>query len=130
MSTRSMIAREKEGKITGIYCHWDGYIRNNGEILLNNYKTREDVEALISLKGISSLRETFEETKKTAYNDGTEPYFFESFKDLEYKMSKDYGIEYIYLFKDEGWLVFSYHFTQDRENFIAQGYELKRLFRK
>jgi len=45
------------GEIKAIYCHWDGYISNNGMILYNCYNTVEQVEALMSLGDLSSLRE-------------------------------------------------------------------------
>lgn len=58
MATRSMIAQMDDNGITAqaVYCHWDGYLENNGRILQDHYnsvKTRE----LISLGDISSLRE-------------------------------------------------------------------------
>jgi hypothetical protein len=59
MATRSTIALEyADGTVGQVYCHWDGYLENNGVILFNNYvdpfKTRE----LIDLGDISSLRPT------------------------------------------------------------------------
>lgn len=56
MATRSRIGIENEdGKVTSIYCHWDGYPDNNGKILLSNYTDREKVKELIALGSISSL---------------------------------------------------------------------------
>ena len=56
MATRSRIAIEDQtGKVRSIYCHWDGYLSNNGRILLQHYKTQEKVESLIALGSISSL---------------------------------------------------------------------------
>lgn len=58
MATRSMIGMTlTNGEIKAIYCHWDGYISNNGMILYNCYNTVEQVEALMSLGDLSSLRE-------------------------------------------------------------------------
>jgi hypothetical protein len=63
MSTRSRIAIEKQdGTVESIYCHFDGYISHNGEILQNYYSTREKMEKLIELGDISSLENTPEET--------------------------------------------------------------------
>ena len=40
MSTRCRIGIEnKNGTITSIYCHHDGYLEGVGEILVNHYKT-------------------------------------------------------------------------------------------
>jgi hypothetical protein len=58
MATRSRIAIENEdGTVSSIYCHWDGYPSNNGRILVDHYKDREKVKALIALGSISSLDE-------------------------------------------------------------------------
>ena len=56
MATRSNIAyKTAEGKIRSVYCHWDGYVANNGKILLENYDNIEKIEALVALGSISSL---------------------------------------------------------------------------
>jgi hypothetical protein len=56
MSTRSRIAIEKQdGTVDSIYCHFDGYLSNNGEKLQNHYSTKEQLEQLIALGDISSL---------------------------------------------------------------------------
>ena len=57
MSTRSTIAVEHaDGTVSQVYCHWDGYLTHNGQILVNHYDTQELAEQLISLGSISSLR--------------------------------------------------------------------------
>ena len=55
MSTNSTISirTEKGGKT--IYSHWDGYPAWNGKMLKNYYKTREQVEELISMGNVSIL---------------------------------------------------------------------------
>jgi hypothetical protein len=56
MATRSNIAmKTAEGKIVSVYCHWDGYVANNGKILLENYTDIDKIEALVALGSISSL---------------------------------------------------------------------------
>ena len=58
MATRSNIAMKTlEGKIVSVYCHWDGYVANNGKILLENYADISKIEALVALGSISSLGE-------------------------------------------------------------------------
>lgn len=58
MATRSTIAMEQpDGRIMKIYCHWDGYLDHNGEILHTHYRDRARVLALMLLGNISSLRE-------------------------------------------------------------------------
>lgn len=57
MATRSTIAIERaNGTVAQVYCHWDGYLDNNGKILHEHYQTPEKIEQLISLGNISSLR--------------------------------------------------------------------------
>lgn len=56
MGTRSAIGIElQNGKIEAVYCHWDGYLSNNGRILLDHYD-REKTLALVALGGLSSLK--------------------------------------------------------------------------
>ena len=70
MSTRSYIIIEKKREsgeyyYEGVYCHWDGYPSNNGQILFDHYQDREKVEKLISLGDISGLAEEIETTDST-----------------------------------------------------------------
>ena len=56
MATRSTIALEfADGTVQQVYCHWDGYLSNNGTILLNNYSDPFKLRELIDLGDISSL---------------------------------------------------------------------------
>lgn len=64
MGTRSNIGVEYPGGlIEFVYCHWDGYLSNNGEILFRSYTTSEDVIELVQLGSISSLGDSIENTK-------------------------------------------------------------------
>jgi hypothetical protein len=57
MATRSTVAVEHaDGTVSQVYCHWDGYLTHNGQILVDHYDTQEKVEQLISLGSMSSLR--------------------------------------------------------------------------
>lgn len=57
MATRSTIALEyADGQVDQIYCHWDGYLSNNGEILLKHYQDPFKVQQLMALGDLSSLR--------------------------------------------------------------------------
>lgn len=58
MGTRSTIAiRNTNNTVTGIYCHWDGYLEHNGRILNQHYSTEEQVRELIALGNLSQLGE-------------------------------------------------------------------------
>ena len=68
MGTRSTIALEfADGTVSQVYCHWDGYLDNNGVILQENYTNPFTVRDLLDLGDFSSLRETVEETAEGAY---------------------------------------------------------------
>lgn len=57
MATRSTIALEyADGTVEQVYCHWDGYLENNGQILFNHYKDPFKVQQLIDNGAISSLK--------------------------------------------------------------------------
>lgn len=57
MATRSTIAIEyADGTVDQIYCHWDGYLDNNGVILRDHYSDPFKLQKLIELGDISSLR--------------------------------------------------------------------------
>lgn len=57
MATRSTIAVEtQDGRIQQVYCHWDGYLDNNGKILIEHYKDWSKAIALVAMGDLSSLR--------------------------------------------------------------------------
>jgi len=56
MATRSTIAMEfADGTVEQIYCHWDGYLSNNGRILQEYYQDPFKVRELIDGGAVSSL---------------------------------------------------------------------------
>ena len=56
MGTRSTIALEFADKsVEQVYCHWDGYLSNNGQILLKHYSNPFVLRDLIDLGDMSSL---------------------------------------------------------------------------
>ena len=57
MGTRSTIALEyADGTVGQVYCHWDGYLENNGMILYKHYSDPFKLRDLIDLGDLSSLR--------------------------------------------------------------------------
>ena len=108
MSTRSNILTidQNTGKVRSIYCHWDGYIENNGKILFENYTWAKEVRALIDQGGISSLANTLEDTKfyirdmkepainnKATEYEGLAEYFEQNESEFGY-------IEYVYVYSE------------------------------
>jgi len=59
MGTRSTIALEfADGTVEQVYCHWDGYLAYNGQMLLEYYSNPFILRDLIDLGDISSLKPT------------------------------------------------------------------------
>jgi hypothetical protein len=56
MATRSAIGfLEYDGSVTGIYCHWDGYLEGVGATLTQYYTDIDKVLKLIDMGDVSSL---------------------------------------------------------------------------
>jgi hypothetical protein len=59
MATRITIALEyADGTVEQVYCHWDGYLAHNGQMLQEHYSNPFILRDLIDLGDISSLRPT------------------------------------------------------------------------
>lgn len=118
MSTRSNIAfRLYNGTIISVYCHWDGYPTNNGDILLRSYKDEEKIVSLLRGGSFSALRPNI---KKIAYyaknNKADWEYSKPSFYATEEDWLKGDLEEWGYLFKDGSWFVVDCHCkTEDRK---------------
>ena len=127
MATRSTIAMEQpDGRVMQIYCHWDGYLEHNGELLQEHYQDRAKVLALMLLGDLSSLRpeigESHDFDARYAEGDprenwtcaygrdrgetGVDARVFADFED--YKANNQYE-EYEYIFRsDDRWYVSQY----------------------
>ena len=117
MATRSNIAmKTAEGKIVSVYCHWDGYVANNGKILLENYDSIDKIEALVALGSISSLGKVIGEQqdfddRSTQKDDWTLFYSRDRGEQLSIQEYDDIPSwiadmeEYAYLWNGEDWLV-------------------------
>jgi hypothetical protein len=117
MATRSNIAyRTPEGRIVSVYCHWDGYVSNNGKILVENYASADKIVELISLGSISSLgaeigekqdfndRSTCKDEWTLAYHrDRGEELVISEYNDIPSWV--DDMEEYAYLWNGTEWLV-------------------------
>ena len=117
MATRSNIAmKTADGKIVSVYCHWDGYVANNGKILLENYTDAHKIEALVALGSISSLGEQIGEQqdfndRSTQKDDWTLFYSRDRGEELSIQEYADIPSwiddmeEYAYLWDGNDWLV-------------------------
>lgn len=132
MATRSTIALEyADGTVEQVYCHWDGYLEHNGQILYKNYQDPFKLRELIDLGDISSLGinigskhafSSFEGDKadyEAAMAEGATTFYgrdrgetgvgAKKFKDFEdYKANHQYE-EYEYILRKDGnWYVCQY----------------------
>ena len=100
MGTRSTIALEfADGTVEQVYCHWDGYLEHNGQILAKHYMDPFKVRDLIALGGFSSLDTTVEATKSTAYTQRGEDLDINKFIDFEDYVDNHQYEEYDYILR-------------------------------
>ena len=90
MGTRSTIALEyADGTVEQVYCHWDGYLSNNGRILQEHYSDPFKLRDLIDLGDISSLKTTV--GTKHAFSQFEVPMDGEAYDKLYGDMTTFYG---------------------------------------
>jgi len=119
MATRSNIGiLNSDGTVNYIYCHYDGYLEHNGQILNEHYTTEGKVRALMALGDLSVLGEDIGE--KQDFMDRVKGTCLAYGRDrgetgvkartcsyVDY--TKEYFEEYVYLFTpDKGWEVRQY----------------------
>jgi hypothetical protein len=98
MGTRSMVGVMVGDKCRAVYVHWDGYLEGVG-YELQNYKTQEAVEELISHGDRSSLTDGF---YKDRGEDGVDPTDYNTFDEFFNAVENCWG-EWYYVFKDGAW---------------------------
>jgi hypothetical protein len=121
MATRSTIAIQLEnGTIKQVYCHWDGYLENNGKILMKYYNNAEIIKELISKGSISSLGININPSKDSKHDfnhpqkdvcvfyhrDRNEELYIDSFENFEEYSKNGNFEEFNYIFKDNEWYYF------------------------
>jgi hypothetical protein len=100
MGTRSTIALEfADGTVEQVYCHWDGYLSNNGRILQAHYMDPFEVKALVGLGGFSSLKQTFGETADEAYTQRGEDLAINKYKNIAEYFAVGQQEEYDYILR-------------------------------
>ena len=104
MGTRSTIALEfADGTVEQVYCHWDGYLENNGQILAKHYMDPFKVKELLALGGFSSLNATVEGTKETAYHSSRgEELHINKYKNADEYFDCSQQEEYDYILRNVG----------------------------
>jgi len=129
MGTRSRIGVMHGQKLKSVYCHWDGYLEHNGQLLQDHYDSAK-ANHLVALGDISSLKEQIGDEHPFSGYDVTPNISYEKYGELYGKMttfygrdrgdknvdftvdqsyaeflSKDYDYEYYYIMNDGVWYV-------------------------
>ena len=104
MSTRSTIAvNHADGTVSQIYCHFDGYLDNNGVILLQHYTTQQLAEQLVSGGDMSALEYSPQQCEyHTLRGEAMHIQTFTSITDYK-RFGQDE--EYNYLWDSDQWMV-------------------------
>ena len=119
MATRSTIAvKHEDGTVSQIYCHWDGYLSHNGQMLVEYYNTRLGAEFLVSKGSLSVLAPRVTPTGEHSFDkseegvcvyygrdrgeEDTEPNVFSSVSEYFDEFQRE---EYNYYFNGEFWEV-------------------------
>lgn len=98
-----------ENGIISIYHHWDGYPEGVGQTLLDEFNDYEKALNLVSFGDASSINGV----DVTFYNSWREGEDWDFTQPKQYQDDDDYekhckrGIDYLYLFKDGEWWVYS-----------------------
>lgn len=117
MGTRSRIGIMHGDVCKSVYCHWDGYLAHNGQILFDHYDSTK-TNQLVSLGDISSLgpeigtKHDFDapvEGQCTFYGrdrgeTGVDWLCHQDFKSF-IEHCYESGVEYYYIMKDDVWYV-------------------------
>jgi len=89
MSTNSRIGVMHGDKVKSIYCHWDGYLEHNGQIL-DQYYDSAKANQLVALGDLSSLRPSIGEKHAFSQFD-LPPEEVEAYKELTRDWCTFYG---------------------------------------
>jgi len=114
MATRSAIALETgipefgPGAIHAVYCHWDGYVENNGALLLKYFDSLPSAVELIKGGSISSLGEGTDNTKFYCRDMDREMEPASEYGTREEFIEDSNGLEYLYILnQNDVWEVFN-----------------------
>jgi hypothetical protein len=109
MATRSTITvQNSDGNYITAYCHYDGYLSNNGKILIENYTSPNKVIKLVELGNIRALGP---ENMVDVFEENSGKYFIsESLTKI-----KRSGEDYNYYFDGKKWWYSRWSYDFDKE---------------
>ena len=103
MSTRSMIGMvEADDSVSAIYCHWDGYLSHNGDLLDKHYDSDVKVAELLALGDLSTLGATLQEPDTRLLSGGAAAVRFESIAAYREALGQS-GDQFRYLWDSAAW---------------------------
>lgn len=109
MSTHSRIGIENpNGTITAVYCHFDGFVANNGTILRDHYFNVTKINELIEMGNLSSLGVNLNDSEFYGrdYDDPASSTRAITFENRDHYCNEySNGIEYAYVWNGIEWLV-------------------------
>lgn len=119
MSTRSRIAylNKEDNTYHSVYCHWDGYPKNNGKILLKYYTDLDKIKQLVDNGDFPSLHSDldlivrFEDSKTINFNSITEL--------IDWYNNSDQ--DYLYLYENDKWIYWEHsNFMGDLKDYFGE----------
>jgi len=116
MGTRSTITlKTGKNRYQTIYCHWDGYLENNGLVLFLNYKNKRKIKKLLELRSLSVLYSKINPRKNIHHDfdnkqsDVCVSHFRDRDEDINIDIYRSIneidGQEYDYVFENSKWYV-------------------------
>jgi len=107
MATRSAIGYKlPTGEVRGIYCHWDGYVENNGKLLQENYQAAYKIAAMVELGDMSALAAEVADCVYYGRDKGESDVATQTYNDVDdYVTHYADGCEYMYLWNGNEWIV-------------------------
>ena len=116
MATRSAIGYKlATGEVRGIYCHWDGYVANNGAILQEHYQAAYKIAAMVELGDMSSLAAEIADCVYYGRDRDESDVATQTYTDIDdYVTHYADGCEFMYLWNGNEWIVTQGNLVFDR----------------
>ena len=120
MGTRSRIGVMHGDKLKSVYCHWDGYLEHNGQLLQDHYDSAK-ANHLVALGDISSLKEQIGDEHPFSGYDVTPNISYEKYGELYGKMTTFYG-------RDRGDKNVDFTVDQSYAEFLSKDYDYEYYY--
>jgi hypothetical protein len=120
MGTRSRIGVMHGEKLKSVYCHWDGYLEHNGQLLQDHYDSAK-ANHLVALGDISSLKEQIGDEHPFSGYDVTPNISGEKYAELYGNMTTFYG-------RDRGDKNVDFTVDQSYVEFLSKDYDCEYYY--